>query len=693
MRESLKDGVKCLSVFMAKNILVSALGAQPDIIEETVGYINFKEVDFYEGLASYQSIQTSREEADFSSFPIDELWLVATEREHKEVGNRVIKSTLEDFEKIEESCGKYVTRIRLFVLQGISDITNDVEAFQYRDLVYRVIAYARQQCADGRLYLSLACGRKTMSADFQEAAYCFGCDALIHVLGDTKDSAFPLNLGAVKKNEVLQVKELSFGDDKILYCTPDTNFWKDIQKQKRDSQHFYTTYYLNEKETRSNFHILYTLPPSKIKELKMDYVGIDPSKQEEELEYLRRLPKSDLHCHLGGVLSADEMVEVAKCYLPLIEEERIKNEKFRIWKCDYDSSKNIKQWYCDCAAELGVHKGLVAASLILKYQERPEDLHRLIFGEKSDEEQYCGVDIKNYEPLGDLQGSALLCNEAAIRKTVQILLANCKKENVSYLEIRCSPINYQTKELLASKVLRTIFEELEREPEVESSVIMIASRHGGYDKIEQSIELVKLMKREALFKKYFRGFDLAGDESAKTPKEVREQFLEIMKDCYNITIHAGETAPAENIWEAVYHLTAERIGHGLKLIEKEDLMIKFLERGIGIEMCPSSNFQIVGYRDNYFPATHNLPDYPLKKYLDLELKVTVNTDNPGISVTSATQELHRAARLTRGGLSKWDLLQLTCNGFRTAFYPYEQKKKLIRRVEEKISELIKRDWL
>ena len=143
LKELLEDGVKCLSVFMAKNILVSALGAQPDIIEETVGYINFKEVDFYEKLLSFQSIQISREEADFSSFPIDELWLVATDREHKEVGNRVIKSTLEDFEKIEESCGKYVKRIRLFVLQGISDITNDDEAFQYRDLAYRVIAYAR----------------------------------------------------------------------------------------------------------------------------------------------------------------------------------------------------------------------------------------------------------------------------------------------------------------------------------------------------------------------------------------------------------------------------------------------------------------------------------------------------------------------------------------------------------------------
>lgn len=683
---------------MAKNILVSALGAQPVIIEETVGYINFREVDFYRDSTSFQSIRLSRKEANFSSYPLDELWLVATDRERKEVidkdgKSRVWNSTLDDFELIKGNCEKYVKRIRLFVLQGVNDITNDDEAFQYRDLAYRVIAYARQQCDGGKLYLSLACGRKTMSADFQEAAYCFGCDALIHVLGDRKEDAFPLNLGIVKKNEALKVKELSFDEAEIVKSIPDTSFLVDIQNQKRNSQHFYTTYYLNEKETRSNFHILYTLPPSKIEALKAEYIGIDRLKQKDELEYLQRLPKSDLHCHLGGVLSAEEMVEVAKCYLPLIENERAENAKFREWTCDYDSSKKVKQWYNDLSTSLGVHKGLIAASLILKYQENPQDLHRLIFGDKTVEEKYCGIEIQKYEELGDLQGSALLCNEEAIRKTVQILLSNCKKENVVYLEIRCSPINYQADKLSASGVLRAVFEELERVPEVDSSVIIIASRHGGDDKIQQSVELVKQLKDDALFKKYFRGFDLAGDESAKSPKEVREQFLEVMKDCYNITIHAGETAPAENIWEAVYYLTAERIGHGLKLIEKEDLMVKFLERGIGIEMCPSSNYQIVGYRDNYFSGTQNMPDYPLKKYLDCELKVSVNTDNPGISITTATQELHRAARLTRGGLSKWDLLQLTCNGFRTAFYPYEQKKQLMRRVEKKINELIKNNWL
>lgn len=678
---------------MVKNILVSALGAQPDIIEETVGYINFKEIDFYEKLVSFQSIQTSREEADFSSFPIDELWLVATDREGKKGSFRDIKSTFEDFKQIEVSCSKYVKRIRLFVLQGVNDITNDDEAFQYRDLAYKVIAYARQQCDGGRLYLSLACGRKTMSADFQEAAYCFGCDALIHVLGDRKEEAFPLNLGAIKKNEVLKVKDLYFDEGVVVKCTPDTDFLTDIQNQKRNAQHFYTTYYLDEKETRSNFYILYTLPPSKIKELKTDYLGIDPSKQKEELEYLQRLPKSDLHCHLGGVLTAEEMIEVAKCYLPLIEKEKKQNLLYSKWDCKYDKKLPIKDWYKALENHLGVHKGLIASRFILEYEDNPRALEQIIFGNYIQESDYKSIGINAYESLGDLQGSALLCNETAIRKTVQILLSKCKKENIAYLEIRCSPINYQTSILSPNQVLQAIFEELEREPEVKTSVIMIASRHGGDDKILQSIELTKQLKDDTLFKKYFRGFDLAGDESAKSPKEVREQFLEIMKDCYNITIHAGETAPAENIWEAVYHLTAERIGHGLKLIEKEDLMVKFLERGIGIEMCPSSNYQIVGYRDNYFSGTQNMPDYPLKKYLDCELKVSVNTDNLGISLTTPTQELHRAARLTRGGLSKWDLLQLTCNGFRTAFYPYEQKKQLIRRVEEKISELIKQNLL
>lgn len=666
-------------VMKKNNILVSALGAQPDIIEETIGFINYGEfVDFYRDHTSFSQIQKRREEADFVNNHADELWLIATDREH----------ILKDFEIIKNNCSKYVAKIRLFILKGVQDITNEEEANAFHDLTLRVVTFAKQRTNGGKLYLSLACGRKTMSNDFQDAAYCIGCDALIHVLGDSKENAFPLNLGKISNNEALRFDLQSFEDKEICCCEPQDELLKAINSQKKKTQYFYTTYYLNEKEVRSNFHILYTLPPSKIKTLREDKIGLCESKLEEELKWIRRLPKTDLHCHLGGVLSAVEMLEVAKCYKPLIQEARKNNSKFSEWKCEYDPSKPLKTWYNELSKTFGVHKGLIAASLILSYEERQEDLNKLIFGKYVCEKDYRAIGIRKYESLGDLQGSALLCNEDAIRKTVQILLNNCKKENVSYVEIRCSPINYVTDTLSATQVLNAIFEELERVPEIESSVIIIASRHGEPDKITQSIDLVHNLYNDELFKKYFRGFDLAGDEQAKTPKELREQFIDIMKECHNITIHAGETAPADNIWEAVYHLTAERIGHGLNLADNQELLIKILERGIGLEMCPSSNYQIVGYRDNYYPETADLQKYPLKYYLDKELKVSVNTDNPGISRTTVTNELHKAARLTEGGLSRWDIIQLICNGFKTSFYPYEEKKLLIRNAEKRLGELI-----
>jgi adenosine deaminase len=78
-----------------------------------------------------------------------------------------------------------------------------------------------------------------------------------------------------------------------------------------------------------------------------------------------------------------------------------------------------------------------------------------------------------------------------------------------------------------------------------------------------------------------------------------------LERCIHVTIHAGETESVDNIWQAVYHLSADRIGHGLKLLDKPELIPRFIDKNIGIEMCPSSNDQIIGY----LCAEHA---YPLK---------------------------------------------------------------------------------
>lgn len=107
-----------------------------------------------------------------------------------------------------------------------------------------------------------------------------------------------------------------------------------------------------------------------------------------------------------------------------------------------------------------------------------------------------------------------------------------------------------------------------------------------------------------------------------------------------------------------------------------------------LEMCPSGNFQIVGFPDNYLPETGKLEPYPLKQYLDAGLWVTVNTDNPGISRTDFTRELHRAARMTLGGLSLWEILLLLRNSFRAAFIGADARHVLLRKAESEVIELI-----
>jgi adenosine deaminase len=157
--------------------------------------------------------------------------------------------------------------------------------------------------------------------------------------------------------------------------------------------------------------------------------------------------------------------------------------------------------------------------------------------------------------------------------------------------------------------------------------------------------------------------------------------MPFLQQCLRITIHAGETESAENIWEAVYHLSADRIGHGLKLTEHPELLKRFVDKHIGIEMCPSSNDQIVGFRVGF----RNEP-YPLKDYMNAGLKVSLNTDNAGISRTTLSNEFLKAAELC-GGLSLWECLVLIRNSLITAFIDAKTQKQLLNTFENDIH-----DW-
>ena len=442
----------------------------------------------------------------------------------------------------------------------------------------------------------------------------------------------------------------------------------EIARRKEQSSQLYANFYQRlggdaTKHERDVFRKLYFLHPEIIHALR----HTSPTS-----EILRAFPKADLHTHLGGVLSAEEIISVAlseKQVAPdpevqaAISQENMAALRDLRGQCFAGKKEDFRTFYPRLLAFIAAFDG--RASLF----------ERLIFDEYLDPFRYHRIGINPYQALGEFQGSSLLQTQNTLTAAVRAYAGQLKSDRVRYVEIRCSPYKYTRLGLTESEVVDIIMDTLDGYHEhFDYRLIVIIGRQAKDSELFQSIgSTLALMESNSRFAGKLAGVDLAGDEGARPPAELRPHFMPFLERCLRVTIHAGETASAENIWEAVYHLSADRIGHGLKLIERPNLLSRFVDKNIGIEMCPSSNDQIVGFREDI---------YPLGTYMQNGLKVTVNTDNAGISRTSLTNEFLKAAGFC--SLSLWECLILIRNSLTTAFLDTASRKRLLLEFENEI---------
>jgi adenosine deaminase len=642
------------------NILVTTLGASWQILPELVGWTNPLQFDFFKG---YPAIEDLRRKHDIEA--VNEFWVVTTDNQ-------------KDMDKLKTWISKWHIEVKFFICNGITEFSTEDEVNLFRSFLFRVVLKASELCkSNGKLYLSLAGGRKTMSADMYEAGSLFGCDAMFHIQDinppkevQTKDDLLLYTEGKYARyylpiviNEQLQPNFVVSGGEKRIVSDDypiepgekkykeDGSLGKIVAERKKNSQQVYANFYnrlRNSDGERDIFRQLYYLHPDSLQKLKDRRIG---SNITEDIALLKRLPKADLHTHLGGVLCASEIIEVAKAVSG--KELANKSETFQ---------KHIKS--------------------ILEYKNKPEELDKLIFSELLNEDNYYRIGIDPYQKLGGFQGSALLQTKETIATAIEIYARKLIDDNVKYVEIRCSPYKYTREKLTVSEVVDCIMDAMDKfSDKIMYNIICIVGRQSGHEEIEQSIsEIINLLDNNEHFANKLVGIDLAGNESSNSPKQLRELFMPFLKRCIHITIHAGETEPVDSIWEAVYHLSADRIGHGLKLLDRKEFIPRLVDKNIGVEMCPSSNRQIVGY-GKAGDAT-----YPLKEYMKRGLKVTLNTDNQGISRTTASNEYFVAARLV-GGLSLWDCIVLIRNSLIVSFADNKTKLKLLREFESTIYDI------
>jgi len=263
---------------------------------------------------------------------------------------------------------------------------------------------------------------------------------------------------------------------------------------------------------------------------------------------------------------------------------------------------------------------------------------------------------------------AMMQSYETLERAAFELCEDAAKENIIYLEIRFAPLLHTAGDLNPREVVLATLSGIERGHEatgIEANLILTALKQGS---TEVSMEVAQLAAQFA--KQGVVAIDLAGPERLYPP-QIHREAVDLAKDSgLHVTIHAGESCCPEQIKAAV-DLGAERIGHGVYLFQAPDTETRVVELGIPLETCPTSNLQISGFMNDY-------RDHPLKRYDELGIPVTINTDNRLMSQTDLTHEFE--AIVGAFSFNENDVRRLIRNGVEASFAPEEVKQDLRHRL-------------
>ncbi|MBN8580280.1 MAG: adenosine deaminase [Anaerolineae bacterium] len=220
-----------------------------------------------------------------------------------------------------------------------------------------------------------------------------------------------------------------------------------------------------------------------------------------------------------------------------------------------------------------------------------------------------------------------------IHRVTREAVEDAAKDNVHYLELRFTPVALSRAEGFPLHDVMdwviTSAQDAAKTFGIKVGLIASVNRHESPELAEQVAWLAVDHQKRGLF-----GLDLAGNEAEFKSNPFHDIFKEAKQSGLHLTIHAGEWGPAENVRDAIENLGAERIGHGVRVLEDEAVVALAKERGVVFEVCPTSNFQS--------GVVTTMEEHPLPQMIAHGLKVTVNTDDPSVSRITLSNEFQIA---------------------------------------------------
>ena len=240
------------------------------------------------------------------------------------------------------------------------------------------------------------------------------------------------------------------------------------------------------------------------------------------------------------------------------------------------------------------------------------------------------------------------------------------RDNIRYLELRFTPVALsRAARFHLGDVMDWVCESAQKaglEFGLRVGLIASVNRHESVELAGQVARLADARRERGLV-----GLDLAGNEAEFPAGPFAGVFRDAQQSGLKLTIHAGEWGGAANVRDAFEIFNADRIGHGVRVVEDKSVMALARERGAAFEVCVTSNYQT-----GVTPAS---TEHPLMKMMQAGINVTICSDDPSISQITLTDEYHRVCEDM--DLSQSKLKGRILAAAKAAFLPDQERQKLV----------------
>jgi adenosine deaminase len=268
-------------------------------------------------------------------------------------------------------------------------------------------------------------------------------------------------------------------------------------------------------------------------------------------------------------------------------------------------------------------------------------------------------------------GFRLMQSEESLRLVTEDLFEQLAADGAIYAEIRFAPLLHTLDGLTPGRVISIVersVDELTRATGIEAGLILCTLRHFNE---EQSLETVRLVEQ-------FQGtrvvaLDIAGDE-AGYPLDAHVSAYRYARErgLYR-TAHAGEACGPESVWQTLRLLDPQRIGHGTRSYEDASLVDHLRREKIHLELCPSSNVQII-------PSIANWTQHPIDRLYRAGVSLSVSTDTRMLTPATLAGEYDGLSRVFGWGSDEF--LYTNRMALEAAFTDAVVKEKLLLRLEQ-----------